>query len=562
VPAATLRDGIVRETTGLYARHGEPVPALQIPAVSGLAVPLRVFCKSTMAATALPHVDVSLSAATHRWPIRATPATLCRIILWSFLVVLVTTTSADPDLWGHLRFGLDMLASKSIVVADPYSFTADRPWINHEWLAELLMGMGFAGFGALGLNLLKLTFIAVVGAIALVIAKQEQASPIARDLYAALTVFATYSRTQVVRPQLFSVAIFSAVLLLLRETDRDRPQVLWYVPLLFAAWVNLHGGWIVGLAALGVWMLGDACQHRTLRWTVRLMAIGTLALLATLLNPYGLGLWRFMAETVGPDRSDVTDWKPLLQLPPGILVIESILPLIAIAATWRKRWWRRVPVRDMAVLVLLAGATFRIGRVDAFLQASIAVFLARPIIALLNDTALKVRGLFQRTSMPVGVMGLALASYVVLTGVSRLRVIDVAGSWIPDRAAATFLREYRPGARVLTWFDWGEYALWQLSPSGIRVSMDGRRETVYSAAVIHDHERFYRGDVDMLDYPERIGANHVWLPSHLPIIEPLRQRGWVTMFDTGRSVILGRGSAPFIAHVAAPSGGRDIFPWP
>jgi hypothetical protein len=515
-----------------------------------------------MPATALPHVDVSLCGAGHRWPIRATPATLCRVVLWSFLVVLVTTTSADPDLWGHLRFGLDMLASKSIVVADPYSFTADRAWINHEWLAELLMGMGFAGFGALGLNLLKLAFIAMVGAIALVIAKQEQASSIARDLYVALILFATYSRTQVVRPQLFSVAIFCAVLLLLREADRGRPRVIWYVPLLFAAWVNLHGGWIVGFAALGVWMLGDACQHRNLRWTARLTAIGTLALLATLLNPYGLGLWRFIAETVRPDRADVTDWKPLLQLPPAILVIESILPLIAIAAIWRERWRRRVPVRDMAVLVMLTGATFRVGRVDAFLQAAIAIFLARPIIGLLNDAALKVRGLFQRASLPVGVMALGLAGYVVLTGVSRLRVIDVTGSWIPDRAAAAFLREHRPGARVLTWFDWGEYALWQLSPSDIRVSMDGRRETVYSAGLIHDHERFYRGDADMVDYPERIGADHVWLPSHLPIIESLRQRGWVTMFDTGRSVILGRGSVPIMVHVVAPSGGPDIFSWP
>ncbi len=73
-----------------------------------------------------------------------------------------------------------------------------------------------------------------------------------------------------------------------------------------------------------------------------------------------------MAETVRPDRSDVTDWKPLLQLPPAILVIESILPLIAIAVIWRERWWRRVTIRDMAVLVLLTGATFRVGRVDAF----------------------------------------------------------------------------------------------------------------------------------------------------------------------------------------------------
>src|SRR4029077_7977375 len=226
--------------------------------------------------------------------------------------------------------GLDMLASKSIHATDLYSFTADRAWINHEWLSELLMGIGYTGVGALGLNLLKLGVVAVVGGIALVIARQEHASPIARDVYATLMVFVTYSRTQVIRPQMFSVAIFCAMLYLLRETGRGRAQAIWYLPLFFAAWVNLHGGWIVGLAALGVWMLGDAWQRRSIRWTLTVTAFGALALLATLINPYGLGLWQFLADTVRPDRPDITDWKPLLQLPPAILVVECILPLIAI----------------------------------------------------------------------------------------------------------------------------------------------------------------------------------------------------------------------------------------
>jgi hypothetical protein len=236
-----------------------------------------------------------LAGATRGWSIRATPVTLCRIALWAFLSVLVTNTSADPDLWGHLRFGLDMLASKSVHIADLYSFTADRAWINHEWLSEVLIAIGYTGLGALGLNLLKLGVVAVVGGIALVVARQEHASPIARDLFVALTVFATYSRTQVIRPQMFSVAIFCAMLYLLRETDRGRARAVWYLPLCFAVWVNLHGGWIVGMAALGVWMLGDAWHRRSLRWTLTLTAAGALALLATLVNPYGLGLWQFLS---------------------------------------------------------------------------------------------------------------------------------------------------------------------------------------------------------------------------------------------------------------------------
>lgn len=515
-----------------------------------------------MAAIPIQHTDVSVAVTAPGWSIRATPATLCRFALWTFVLVLVTKTSADPDLWGHLRFGLDMLASRSALAADRYSFTADRAWINHEWLSELLMGVGYAGLGALGLNLLKLAVVVVVGGIALVIARQEQASPIARDVYVALTVIATYTRTQVIRPQMLSVAICCAMLYVLRQTARGRARAIWYVPLFFAAWVNLHGGWIVGLAVLGVWMLGDAWQRRSMRWTLVLAAVGALVLVTTLFNPYGPGLWRFLAETVRLDRPDVTDWKPLLQLPPAVLVIESLLPLVAIAAIRRDGAWRRVPRRDLAVLLLLSVTTLRIGRVDAFLQAAIAISLATPLIAFLNGIDLNACRLFRRASAPVGAIALMLAVYAGGTGFSSLRVIEVGGPWVPDRTAAAFLRANSPGARVLTWFDWGEYALWQLSPSGIRVSMDGRRETVYSARVIRDHDRFYQGQAEMVDYPERIGADHVWLPSRLPIIESLKRRGWMTVLDTGRSVILRRGAGPVAAPAVTPPGGADIFPWP
>lgn len=515
-----------------------------------------------MAAFPIQHADVSAAGTAPRWSIGATPVMLCRYALWTFVLILVTKTSADPDLWGHLRFGLDTLASRAVHAADRYSFTADRAWINHEWLAESLMAIAYRGLGALGLNLLKLAVVATVAGIALAIARQEHASPIARDVYVALTVVATYTRTQVIRPQMFSVALCCALLYALRETDRGRRRAIWFVPLVFAAWVNLHGGWIVGLAVLGVWMLGDVWQRRSMRGALVLAAAGALTLAATLCNPYGPGLWRFLAETVRLDRPDVTDWKPLLQLPAAVLVVESILPLVAVAAIRNSGAWRRLHGRDLAVLLLLTAATLRVGRVDAFLQAAIAILLASPLIACLNRIDRRLRGPFLRPSAPVGAIALLLAVYGAGAGISSLRVIEVGGPWLPDRAAAAFLREHSPGARVLTWFDWGEYALWQLSPADIRVSMDGRRETVYSARVIRDHDRFYQGQADMVDYPERIGADHVWLPSRLAIIEPLKRRGWMTLLDTGQSVILRRGGGAAAAPSVTAPAGPDVFPWP
>ena len=44
--------------------------------------------------------------------------------------------------------------------------------------------------------------------------------------------------------------------------------------------------------------------------------------------------------------------------------------------------------------------------------------------------------------------------------------------------------------RLVVWFDWGEYAIWHFAPA-LRVSIDGRRETVYTDQVMQKHLNFY-----------------------------------------------------------------------
>ena len=70
-------------------------------------------------------------------------------------IAMLSGTTGDPDLWGHVRFGQDMLSQGTVRVADTYSFTADRTWINHEWLAEVAMYLGWAVGGTPGLVALK-----------------------------------------------------------------------------------------------------------------------------------------------------------------------------------------------------------------------------------------------------------------------------------------------------------------------------------------------------------------------------------------------------------------------
>ena len=75
------------------------------------------------------------------------PVIFIRSAILAVLMAAVAYTWADPDLWGHVLFGRDIVTNGLIPQHDPYSFTSDQPWVNHEWLSEVFM---FVAYGALG----------------------------------------------------------------------------------------------------------------------------------------------------------------------------------------------------------------------------------------------------------------------------------------------------------------------------------------------------------------------------------------------------------------------------
>ena len=63
---------------------------------------------------------------------------------------------ADPDLWGHVRFGQGVLNTWHLTRHDPYSYSAARHvWTDHEWLSELVLAFSYGALGVAGLKLMK-----------------------------------------------------------------------------------------------------------------------------------------------------------------------------------------------------------------------------------------------------------------------------------------------------------------------------------------------------------------------------------------------------------------------
>ena len=109
----------------------------------------------------------------------------------------------------------------------------------------------------------------------------------------------------------------------------------------------------------------------------------------------------------------------------------------------------------------------------------------------------------------------------------------------PEPQAVRALKAQSAGNRLLVWFDWGQYAIWHLAPS-MKVSIDGRRETVYSADLQTRHLRFFFDAPGGADLATAIAADYVWIPAALPAARQLTSRGWTRVYEGEQSVIFAR----------------------
>ena len=475
-----------------------------------------------------------------------------KICLAGVWILMICRAPADPDLWGHVRFGQDVLASGRLTATDPYSFTSDRPWINHEWLAEVLMAAAFDRAGGLGLNLLRLLVIGA--ALAFVWRRSRTVAPRYRSIVVALAAVGITLRALPVRPQLFSLACFAALLAALTTAEEDRRDaVLLAIPPIFALWVNLHGGWIVGLGTMGLWTVACLFNRPRRRWWP-LPAATLAAALATLLNPYGPGMWTFISSTVGPNRPMISDWLPMYAMPPGFW-LGWLIGAGLLVAGWRHR--ERVPRWYLVPVAILGIAAIKVNRLDAFFCLT-AVFL---LPSVFPATAAEPES-SARTSPAIQFAGVLAAVAIAIAATLQVRHVDVRSDLMPEPASIEYVLEHRLNGRFLTWFDWGEFAIWHLADHDVRVSMDGRRETVYSDRVFNEHLRFYGGTDGTVDYARRIEADYAWLPRGLPAVKTLEAQGWSRAFEGPVSVIMrAPGRAPAAPRIVAKTATRD-FPGP
>ena len=110
------------------------------------------------------------------------------------------------------------------------------------------------------------------------------------------------------------------------------------------------------------------------------------------------------------------------------------------------------------------------------------------------------------------------------------------GPWMPEREARPFLVANALEGRLLSWFDWGQYAIWHFA-ARLKVSPDGRREAVYSEASVTRHLKLiYEPDTSMALLDE-LRLDYAWLPANLPLSAALNRAGWRRIYTGPISIV-------------------------
>jgi hypothetical protein len=393
---------------------------------------------------------------------------------------------------------------------------------------------------------LKLAVVAGVAVLAAVTLRADAVSQPARDVLMAVVLLGLWARIYVVRPQLFSLLLFAMLLWVLRSAERGHVRRLWILPVLFASWVNLHGGWIVGMAALAVWTAARFTPWNDSTAPARaVIGAAAISLAATFVNPYGVDMWTFLADTVRVDRPNINDWRPLVSSGPEVVIPWIASAALALVAFTRRR--PRIPIGHAVIVFGLAAGSFRVNRLDAFFTLSVVMLLGRQTAGTAHARAPEGRPAWTLKPIVVAAVLAVAGAAAAVELRSRFTCLALDGPWMPEREAGAFIMEHHLHGRLLTWFDWGEYAIWHFAPD-LKVSLDGRRETVYSEAFVAKHARLYfepRTERDLLHW---LNADYAWLPVSLPLVAVLKEERWSTVFTGPKSVVMARAAVSMPAR--------------
>jgi hypothetical protein len=246
---------------------------------------------------------MSAEGRVFRWSAPRVLGSVFALLVLSLLFAFSFHKVGNLDIGWHLKAGEYIVANRTVPEFDIFSYTAtDRPYIDSQWLFQVVVYSVYALFGVYGLNLL---IVAVLGALFIILFRlvDFNSRPCAAAFFFFLAIVAGSERFMV-RPELFTF-LFVAVYLYILHRDWNHRAVYLLIPFQ-VMWVNMHGLYVLGPVMVLCYVVGGLAQRKLplpfewnkeaspdTRGVYRLAVVFVLMVLVTFVNPYGYRLFLF-----------------------------------------------------------------------------------------------------------------------------------------------------------------------------------------------------------------------------------------------------------------------------
>ncbi len=486
-----------------------------------------------------------------------------RALLAPALVFIATAIDRNyqTDLWHHLARGRAIVTEGRLLDVDRFTYTVHgQPLQDVNWGWQVVFYRLYTVGGLPLVQVVNSAILAMMMAVLVGLTWRRSGSLL---VSVAVCIFAFFGLWQllIIRPQTLSLLLFVVLYATLEAAPRRR-GLLFLPPLILTVWVNVHGGFPIGLVLIGCYVLAAVIEgfgraggvspllprNRGLTPPARPMAwllCLTASVAATLVNPYGWRVYHYVGLT-----SDRASGRPIDEwLPPGmhlltgkVWVLSLLLLLVLFAWSRRRPSWSEICL-ICGFLPLACGSV----RMVAWWLLICAPILA----ARLTDLWPRLQQLDVTDDHPspgnalacgvlVAAMVLSLpwleAFNPVLARPGRAHRTETDLQLIADRLSA------EGGGRIFTRFAWGEYLGWSLAPR-YTVFMDGRIEIIPDEIWLQ-YSAVTRGRADWEDILTNYGVNCLLLDASgyhhdlLPLVE--RSPAWRQVEQRGDAVLFVR----------------------
>ncbi|MBL8013538.1 MAG: hypothetical protein JNN05_06780, partial [Candidatus Omnitrophica bacterium] len=166
------------------------------------------------------------------------------LVLFFLYALSASVEIKDLDLWLHLKMGKFIVEHGFVPQYDVLSASiAGKPWINHEWLFQVIVYTIKNLWGFEGLRDMQVFIVLLTVFLLLLLGYSERRQGLI--VFLLILVLFNYQMRFTIRPDIYSLLFFVFYMQMLSTRLSSR----WAVPIFFLAqvlWSNIHGFFFFG----------------------------------------------------------------------------------------------------------------------------------------------------------------------------------------------------------------------------------------------------------------------------------------------------------------------------